>query len=480
MLKVLLQTWGTGQMASAYSSQIAPPADADVSDTAAKSDDDDANKVDRRDAQTQARHDVHQLEAEEWCAQIVYDVTALMKHQNNSSDDERARAARLHATSGVIAATDMSQIIADEPLTSFPASREGGQVMDVFRALIIGSVGGLNDETLAHVVSVMVQLSAAPFPFEITYLNPDGPTLAAARDLVADGCSDELIRGTHDTLRFVEATLVDFLDTADTDGENVQKFDYVDVGGPLASPPSNDSDQEDSSMNIDTLLLLGEKLLKRGAYLRVWSFAASPEGDLLFHARDAYAATSSMLESAAGDPRNLSRRILAHQTLAEVTLAQVLRNRFGLGWEQTDGNDSDESLANERNGSRTMTASGGETIGQQKTVIPTTAAQRRAAQDEQTWVKQVLTARRDERMLTVSDIDAVLSRAGFKTTQLLGDVKRYERGGAGDEGWNFSGVDDILEGMSRWEAAALADSLAPQPVLVHQVLAVWQDDLDSL
>ena len=71
------------------------------------------------------------------------------------------------------------------------------------------------------------------------------------------------------------------------------------------------------------------------------------------------------------------------------------------------------------------------------------------------------------------DVDEVLAEGGFELTFMLeNDVSRPENGVAGARG--LAAMDLLQEGMTQWEIADFADSLAATPRLVNQVLAVWR------
>lgn len=448
VLKVLLKMWGTGKTATSYAHV--------TSDTTESAEN---VRADGRNAQVGAEPGGQELEQR--CVQIVDDTLALMEFQSRRGEFELGPRQPI---GGVMAATDLSQIIMAEEFISPPAAAaEERHTADPFRALIVGSIGGLDEETFAHVLSLVVQLSAVAVSFEITYLHPDGRSLAAARSL-ANGCLDQ-VAGGIDNVHFVRATLAEFINT---DTKNAKPFDYVDVGGPLSTSIA------DGTVNIDTLKLLSTKLRKRGACVRVWSFAASPAADLMFRARDAYLTPSAAVPATDVNYSQQSAGIPANPA-AEEALAKILRTRFGLGGGQSDV--GDENLENNK-GSRTANE---EAEGLEPTVTPRTSKQQ-VTREEQVWAKQVLAAAvtAGYTLMTVSNIDAMLSQARFKTAKLLGDVQRYEPGAVGEGRRDLSDVEDILEGMSRWEIATLADSLAPMPVLVHQVLAVWRDESNSV
>lgn len=452
VLKVLLETWGTGKPAASYAHVMSLPTEqtSDVNESA-----------DGRTAHVGAA-ELGRQELEQRCARIVNDTLALMEFQNRSGELElRPR----EPISGVMAATDLSQIIMAKKYISPAVDVGEGQTADSFRALIVGNAGGLDDEMFAHLLSLLVQLSAVAGSFEITYVHPDGRSLAAARSLV-NGCPDELVRGI-DKLHFVRATFDEFLN-ADTN--NAEPFDYVDIGEPLSNFAADGKDLK-ATVNVDTLRLLSTKLRKRRACVRVWSFAASPVADLMFRARHAYRKLPTVPRTIANNSQQIVG--IPVNPAAEEALAKILRTRYGLGAGQSDVvNESPE----DNEGFRT----GNEEAEWLDPTAPPPASAQHLPREEQIWAKQVLAtvAPAGDALMTVTDIDAVLSQARFKTAQLLGDVQRYEPGAMSDGLRDLSDVKVILEGMSQWEVATLADSLAPVPVLVHQVLAVWRDESD--
>lgn len=88
---------------------------------------------------------------------------------------------------------------------------------------------------------------------------------------------------------------------------------------------------------------------------------------------------------------------------------------------------------------------------------------------EETWAGKIL-AGGDS--LRTTGMDKILYESGFELILAFGRCGQVEKVG------NLHGIlehvsDMILENLSRWEMADLADSFWPSLVLVHQVLVVW-------
>ena len=351
---------------------------------------------------------------------------------------------------GVLAVARLAQINDAKVAAKLSVAAARGDGTGPFRALIFGGCAGggregLDHEELLQVFSLLVQLPLSSRGLDVTYAHPDRPTLEAAR-AVASRCPKELgIYGG--VLHFVHSTLDDFLDTTIS-----QTFDYVDLGGPLSRGGGggrhgrNDDSRgaETPVLNAETLRRLGPKLAP-GACVRVWTFAANPTTEAMFRVA-ARRTTSSGTMGA-------SSRIAEREKTASL-LGRVLRTSFDI-----------EATASETFGIDNATEGG--IVLADKSI---TLEHDRARATEKAWVYQVLAG--GDR-LRLPDIDEVLAEGGFELTFMLeNDVSRPENGVAGARG--LAAMDLLQEGMTQWEIADFADSLAATPRLVNQVLAVWR------
>ena len=394
---------------------------------------------------------------------------------------------------GILTATSIAQIINDAKNSAANALLTGESVSaGPFRALIFGgtaigdrSVGrgreGLDYEELQQVVSLLVQIPLSSRPLEVIYAHPKRSTLEAAR-AVASQCPKELgISGG--ALRFVHSTLDDFLDATIN-----QTFDYVDVGGPLSrgggggggggrNGRNDESDGgETPALNVETPVL-NAKILRRlgpklspGARVRVWAFAANPSTEAMFRVATRRKTTATSIGGTMMEPSRIAEEREKTLTL----LGKVLRTSFDICDERGGG-----GLARDVE----MTASDTLEIGTSWEVglVPTGESrtpehERDASAAVEAWARQVLAG--GDR-LGLPDIDEVLSEGGFELVSALGNdgLPRPEHDGlngvvAGEQG--LSAMDLLQEGMTQWEIADFADSLAATPKLVNQVLAVWR------
>lgn len=371
------------------------------------------------------------------------------------------------ANRGVLAAASIAHINdAKVAAKASVAAAARGDGTGPFRALIFGGCAdgareGLDYEELLQIVSLLVQLPLFSRGLDITYAHPNRPTLEAAR-VVTSRCSKEFgIFGG--VLHFVHSTLDDFLDTTIS-----QTFDYVDLGGPISRSGGGDrgghgwshgsEGGETSVLNAETLRRLGPKLTP-GACLRVWAFAANPTTEAMFR-------VAARQTSSSGGTTGAPSSVAGREKTAGL-LGEVLRTTFDIGHERPHGGLVwDVGVT----GSDTFdigTAAEGGFVSADESVPP---EHHRARATEEAWLCQVLAG--GDR-LGFPDIDEVLTEGGFELTIMLREVvPRPEDGAAGARG--LSAMDLLEEGMSQWENADFADSLAATPRLVNQVLAVWR------
>lgn len=388
------------------------------------------------------------LRIESDCEMMVQEARAQLELNGRAESNPRKPAR------GILAATNLAQINAALPAAAAPWTR---YEKHPFRALVFGGGGagknkrGLDQEEMQHVISLLVELSASPLRFDVTYAHPDRPILEAAQALAAR-CPDELgIAGG--SLQFVHSTLDEFLDTTID-----LPFNYVDIGGPLAQRDTDRVSADDKGvvptvLSANILKRVGAKLTP-GAYLRVWAFAENPSTAFVF--------------------RTAAKMTTPSDTANEdnILLHKVMRKTFGAGPSSTifAGN-NDEAASTELDTetvSKEFVAAAGE---------PTEYERELAKATEDAWVQQVLAG--GDRLL-IADIDNVLLDGGFKLTLMLGNrIGQYNPEGVRTR--SLAGMAELVEGsMSRWEMADFADALEPIPVLVHQAVAVWQGGtLDS-
>lgn len=400
------------------------------------------------------------------CASIAQEARERLLDPDSREGSDSKKANR-----GVLAPASMAQIndaMVAAKTASAAAAEAGGDGAGPFRALVFGGAGGgregLDYEELLQVVSLLVQLPSSSRGLDVTYAHSDRPTLEAAR-AVASGCPKEL--GISDgVLHFVLSTFDDFLDTTIS-----QKFDYVDLGGPLSRGGGGSGvgrhDRNDDSgvgetsvLSVDTLRRLGPKLTP-GACVRLWAFAANPITAAMFRVAARRTASSG------GTMEEASSRVAEREHTASL-LGKVLRTSFDIGHDRPRGGLAwdVEVTASDTFGIGTATEEGG-FVPANESVKPELE---RARATEEAWVRQVLAG--GDR-LGLSDIDEVLTEGGFELTFLLGKgVSRPENGVAGAR--DLSAMELLEEGMAQWEIADFADSLAATPRLVNQVLAVWR------
>lgn len=351
------------------------------------------------------------------------------------------------AVPGALAAASLVQISAVMATAAVERRSRLDDEGESFRALIFSGVGsrvtpretGLEYEELLQFVSLLLELSSSPIRSEVTYANPDGWVVEAARS-VASRCGNEfgIVSGGRVRLNFIRSSLDDFL--SHTASTNQQQFDFVNLGGPLywggGGRNNNGGDtvalQAGPVLHADTLSLLGPKLAP-GACLKAWAFARNPFTSSVFRAavrhKRRLAATASTTGWAAEEQDSGGRAGLK-------MMGRVLRTRFGIG----------QSAFIPRPFLKTSTESTTLTAG---------------TDEEEMWVRQVLVG--GDR-LSIPDIGEVLAGGGFELVLMLGK-KAVEQ----------EVEEELLgEGLSRWEMADFADSLEPVPTLVHQVLAVWR------
>ena len=400
------------------------------------------------------------------CASIAHEA-----RERLLGPDSRGGAGPRKANRGVLAAASMTQINDAKAAAKISvAAAARGDGTGPFRALIFGGCAGgaregLDHEELLQVVSLLVQQPSESRDLDVTYAHPDRPTLEAAR-AVTSRCSKELgISGG--VLQFVHSTLDDFLDTTIN-----QTFDYVDLGGPLSRSGgggggrvrhgrSNDSGGgETSVLNAETLRRLGSKLAP-GACLRVWAFAANPTTEAMFR-------VAARRTSSSGGATGAFSSVIGREKTAGL-LGEVLHTSFDIGHERPQGGLvwGVGVAASDTFTTGTTTEGGFESA--DESVTPEHGRVTGKATEE-AWVRQVLAG---GHRLGFPDIDEVLTEGGFELTIMLGEaVSRPEDGVAGARG--LSAMDLLQEGMTQWENADFADSLAATPRLVNQVLAVWR------
>ncbi|CAM9598877.1 unnamed protein product, partial [Laminaria digitata] len=385
------------------------------------------------------------------CASIVQEA-----REGLLDPDSRGEGAGSGKTNrGVLATASIAQIddakIAAKASAAAAAAAEGDGT-GPFRALIFGGCAGggregLDYEELLQVISLLVQLPSSSRGLDVTYAHPDRSTLEAAR-AVASRCPNEV--GIADgVLHFVHSTLDDFLDTTIS-----QTFDYVDLGGPISRGGGGGGggrhDRSDDSrgaetpvLNAETLRRLGPKLAP-GACVRVWAFAANPSTEAMFRV------AARRTTSSGGTMREPSG--VAERENTATLLGKVLRMSFDVRDERKGELTWDVELTV----SDTFdvgTATEGGIASADESVTP---EHERASAAEKAWVRQVLAG--GDR-LGLSDIDEVLTEAGFELATTLGkDVSRPENGVDGARGLSAK---DLLQegGMTQWEIADFADSL---------------------
>lgn len=466
LLRVLLNTWGTGNKATSYVQTGPPPRLQGDPDSSAEPSDEGAlefgdhheaavetsgppsgiveaateaslkNAVEATPEAAEGRGE-EDRNNELLCAEILQEAMKRpwLDPSRGNEDGIIDGAGQQTAHDGsVLATTDMAQILEAMPAATVAAWGKEGEIKRPFRALVVGGGGcgggggdsggnaesGLEHEELLHVVSLLVQLSTfsnIPY-FDVTYAHPNRSILEAAQALVAS-CPDQLGFSSGGSLRFEQSTLQQILD-ADTQ----ERFDYVDIGGQPLTTLVEKRDEgggreavDDAVLDAKTLRRLGAKL-SPGACLRVWTFAKNPFTDVMFQATTASYNTPS-------------RQAKLPQTAA--SLGKYLRATFGMG----------------------RTPRFAETY-----------------TEEEVWVRQAHAGRNG---MGVTELHEGLSAAGFELSLMLGDSARYDPEGTGDrKKQGLSDMAELLGGMSKWEVAALADALEPSPLLVHQALAIWQ------